>query len=70
MRLAVSRSGDMAYEFGNFTMSFETPEKKHVNFSGSYLRVWRKVGGEWMVDVLSARPHEPVVEKTANSPQK
>ena len=60
IRMVVSNSGDMAYEFGNFTMSYDTPEKKHVAFTGSYLRVWRKVGGEWMVDALSARPHGQV----------
>ncbi|MCI0389972.1 MAG: nuclear transport factor 2 family protein [Acidobacteria bacterium] len=69
VRLVVSKSGDMAYEYGNFTMSFDTPEKKHVSFSGAYLRVWRKVGGEWMVEVLLARPTEPVREKPANQPR-
>jgi ketosteroid isomerase-like protein len=65
-RLVVAKSGDMAYEFGNFTLSFDTPEKKNVALNGSYLRVWRKFGGEWMVDALSARPNGPVTEKPLN----
>jgi ketosteroid isomerase-like protein len=65
-RLVVSESGDMAYEYGNFTMSFDTPEKKSVSFNGVYLRVWRKVGGEWMAEIVFARPTEPVTEKPSN----
>ncbi|MGH9752759.1 MAG: hypothetical protein ACREA2_08235 [Blastocatellia bacterium] len=30
-RLVVSKSGDMAYEYGNFTISFDTTEKKHIS---------------------------------------
>ncbi len=66
VRLVVSESGDMAYEFSNFTMGFDTPERKHVSITGSFLRVWRKVNGEWMVEALSARPHEPTTTTAAN----
>jgi len=65
-RLVISNSGDMAYEYGNFTLSFDTPEKKNVSFNGAYLRVWRKVGGEWMAEVVFARSTEPVTEKPSN----
>jgi ketosteroid isomerase-like protein len=58
VRLAVSRSGDMAEEFGNFTLSFDNPDKTHTSFNGSYLRVWRKKDGEWKVDAFFARPNE------------
>ena len=58
-RLVVSQSGDMAYEFGNFTISYDAPDKKRAGFNGSYLRVWRKIGGEWKVDAFFARPNEP-----------
>ena len=63
VRLAVSRSGDMAEEFGNFTLSFDQPDKTHISFDGSYLRVWRKINGEWLEDAFFARPNEPE-EKT------
>src|SRR6266436_6309089 len=46
VRLVISQSGDMAEEFGNFTLSFDQPDKTHISFDGSYLRVWRKIRGE------------------------
>src|SRR4029077_9413233 len=59
VRLVISQSGDMAEEFGNFTLSFDQPDKKHISFDGSYLRVWRKINGEWFEDAFFARPNEP-----------
>ena len=59
VRLVISHSGDMAEEFGNFTLSFDQPDKKHISFDGSYLRVWRKINGEWLEDAFFARPNEP-----------
>jgi ketosteroid isomerase-like protein len=56
VRLVISQSGDMAEEFGNFTLSFDQPDKKHISFDGSYLRVWRKINGEWLEDAFFARP--------------
>ena len=63
-RLVVSQSGDLAYDFGNFQMSYDTPEKKHVSFEGSYLRVWRKVGGEWKIDAFFNRPNQPAQQSS------
>ena len=63
VRLAISQSGDMAEEFGNFTLSFDEPDKTHISFEGSYLRVWRKINGEWLEDAFFARRNEPE-EKT------
>jgi len=58
VRLVISQSGDMAEEFGNFTLSFDQPDKKHISFDGSYLRVWRKINGEWLEDAFFGRPNE------------
>ena len=63
VRLTISQSADMAEEFGNFTLSFDQPDKKHISFDGSYLRVWRKIKGEWLEDAFFARPNE-AEEKT------
>jgi ketosteroid isomerase-like protein len=57
-RLVISQSGDLAYEYGDFNVSFDSKNKKRTGFSGSYLRVWRKVNGEWLVDAFFARPNE------------
>lgn len=67
MRLVISQSGDMAEEFGNFTLSFDQPDKKHISFDGSYLRVWRKINGEWLEDAFFARPNEPEETKKSGS---
>ena len=56
-RIVVSQGGDMAYEFGYGDLSWDTPEKKHISFEASYLRVWRKINGEWKVEVSFARPN-------------
>src|SRR5262249_41079543 len=67
VRLVVSQSADMAEEFGNFTMSYDDPNKKHISFNGSYLRIWRKVNGEWLADAFFARPNEPEENKSQKS---
>ena len=67
VRLVSSQSGDMAEEFGNFTLSFDQPDKKHISFNGSYLRVWRKINGEWLEDAFFARPNEPEEKKKSDT---
>jgi ketosteroid isomerase-like protein len=57
-RLVVSKSADMAYEYGNFTTTHDGPDKKRTGFNGSYLRVWRKLDGQWKVDVSFNRKNE------------
>lgn len=59
-RLMVSQAGDMAYEFGYSDLAWDTPEKKHVRFEASYLRIWRKLQGQWKVDVFFIRPNVPI----------
>jgi len=58
VRLVISDLKDMAYDFGNFTVNFDTPDKQHISFNGSYLRVWRKIKGEWQGEAFFARPNE------------
>lgn len=58
VRLVISESKDMAYDFGNFTVDYDTADKQHVTFNGSYLRVWRKIKGEWKSEAFFARPNE------------
>jgi ketosteroid isomerase-like protein len=62
-RLVVSQAGDMAYEFGYGDLAWDTPDKKHVAFESSYVRVWRKQQGQWKVELLFARPNETPTPK-------
>jgi len=55
-RLVIAQSGDIAYEYGNGTLSWDTPQQKHVQFDNAYLRTWKKTNGQWQVDAFFARP--------------
>jgi ketosteroid isomerase-like protein len=57
VRLVVARSGDVAYEFSDFKLSWDGDDKKPAGFEGSYLRAWRKVDGQWKQDAFVARPN-------------
>jgi len=58
VRLEVAAAGDMAYEFGNSTLAFDMADtKEHRSFNTSYLRVWRKVAGEWRIAAHFVRPN-------------
>jgi ketosteroid isomerase-like protein len=59
VRLEVAEAGDIAYEFFNFTLSYDQADTKHhTSFTGSGLRVWKKVGWEWQVAASFMRPHD------------
>lgn len=58
VRLEVAAACDMAYEFGNSTLSFDMADtKEHRSFNTSYLRVWKKVNGEWRIAAHFIRPN-------------
>jgi hypothetical protein len=57
VRIEVAKSGDLAYEFSNGTLSYETKDGRKVSFPNSILRVWRKEGGQWKVAALFSQPH-------------
>jgi hypothetical protein len=57
IRLEIASAGDMAYEFFNFTLSFDNSVTKgHVSFPGSGLRVWKKNNGRWEIVADMVRP--------------
>jgi ketosteroid isomerase-like protein len=59
VRLEVASAGDMAYEFSNFTLSYDVADTgQHRSFPGSLLRVWKKVNGQWEVAATFMRPHD------------
>lgn len=58
-RIEVAQAGDMAYEYSDFTQSYDRADTKaRVSFEGSVLRVWKKVNGEWQIVAMFARPNE------------
>jgi ketosteroid isomerase-like protein len=66
IRIEVAAAGDMAYEFSNFTLSWDIADtKEHVKFTGSALRVWKKVDAKWQVAAVFQRPHDvPFAQRT------
>lgn len=59
IRIEVSHSGDMAWEFSNATTHLELKDGSKVHFDSSILRVWRKdASGRWTIAAHFARPHD------------
>ena len=59
VRVEVSKSGDLAYEFSNSEVSFDLKDGNKESFPNSLLRVWRKEAGQWKIAAQFARPHQP-----------
>lgn len=57
VRLVVAAAGDMAYEFGNFVLAYDTAAGEHISFEGLCLRIWQKVQGEWFIAASFMRPN-------------
>jgi ketosteroid isomerase-like protein len=55
-RLVISESKDLAYEYGKHVSSWDKPEGGgRDSNAGYYLRIWRKVDGEWLEEAFFAR---------------
>jgi hypothetical protein len=62
-RVVVSKSGDMAYEYGGGDMSYiEQKTGKHVTFQVGYLRVWNSVDGQCKVAATMVKPIESTIK--------
>jgi hypothetical protein len=57
VRIEIARSGDLAYEFSNSTLSFDLKSGSKESFPTSLLRVWKKEDGQWKIAAMFARPH-------------
>jgi len=57
VRIEVSHSGDMAWEFSNAVISYQLKDGSKVQFDASQLRVWRKVAGQWMIAAHFSQSH-------------
>jgi ketosteroid isomerase-like protein len=68
-RIVVSANGDMAYEYGNGTLSYDDQkEGKHVAFEVGYLRVWKAVDGQCKIAAFMIRPIESTIKETPIKP--
>ena len=62
-RVVVSKSGDMAYEYGGGETNFEEQKTgKHVSFQVGYLRVWKWVDGQCKVAATMVKPVESTIQ--------
>jgi ketosteroid isomerase-like protein len=46
--IRVANAGDLAYDLGTYTFSFDGPDGK-VTDTGKYVTVWTKVDGQWKI---------------------
>ena len=56
-RVDISKSGDMAYEYGTYSMTVNDPQGKPVNDRGKYVVVWKKQSdGNWkaVADIINS----------------
>jgi len=64
-KIDVSKSGDMAYEYGTGSLSFDSvKEKKHFAFELAYLRLWKAVDGECRAAATMTHPIESTIKET------
>jgi ketosteroid isomerase-like protein len=58
-RIVVSPDGDMAYDYGHADQTWvDTKTGENHKIHAAYLRVWKKVNGEWRVAAETARPDD------------
>jgi ketosteroid isomerase-like protein len=57
-RLKIAPSGDMAYEYSNFVLTYDRKDTgRSERFEGALLRVWEKVKGQWRVAAWFQQPY-------------
>ena len=58
----MSAGRDMAYSFGRTSNQFRGPEGP-VAYTGKYVLVWWKLGGQWMIVLYGVSSNEPVAAR-------
>jgi len=57
-RLAVSTSGDLAYDYGATPLEFDDAQTgTHVSFTPTHPRVWKREKGVWKLAAAFMRPN-------------
>ena len=57
--VVVAASGDLAYTFGRYRVTYEPLGAERVETGGRYVAVWRHDEAGWRIAVLSAHRHDP-----------
>jgi len=55
VRIVIAKSGDLAYEYSNGELSFDTKDGRHVSIPQAILRTWQKEGTEWKIAAMFTR---------------
>ncbi len=64
--VGVARSGDLAYDYGAYRMSYTGPAGSKVEDRGKYTTVWRKLAdGSWKVVLDMANTDQPAPQPAA-----
>jgi ketosteroid isomerase-like protein len=58
IRILVSDSRDLAYEYSKNALDYDLKNGKHMSFTVGLLRVWQKEGREWKEAAAFLRPYE------------
>jgi ketosteroid isomerase-like protein len=59
IQLKIAESGDMAYEYSTVKSSWDRNDnKRHIETEGGMLRVWRNIGGKWLIVASFQHPYD------------
>lgn len=53
IKIVISDSRDLAYEYSKSNLQFDMKSGQHINVETGQLRVWQKEGGEWKMPPCS-----------------
>ena len=62
--IGVSADATLAYDVGGYTLSFTGPKGK-IEDHGSYVEVWRRIGGHWKIVVDTHNSSVPLPAEPA-----
>jgi ketosteroid isomerase-like protein len=58
IRIVVSDSRDLAYEYSKSTLEFDLKSGSHVSMQTGLLRVWQKQNGDWKIAAFFTHPYD------------
>ena len=65
-KVQVAAGGDLAYDYGNYKMSYTGPSGKKVSDVGKYATIWKKQGdGNWKAVLDTSNTDQPAAQPGA-----